>query len=149
MEFGRCSVARGSKSCNKVAVGEPAAGSLLKLARSLASQPMGDGAEDSPAPQSRDDWAVQRCDVHRILMGSDHPTCCSGCLGPCDVEERSSLQYGFRATGLWPINAMEPLMAMVQPDPLKKKEPRAQRASKHKLDLALFELPLELKGKNK
>ena len=32
---------------------------------------------------------------------------------------------------------------MVQPDPLKKKEPRVQRASKCKLDLALFELPLE------
>ena len=38
---------------------------------------------------------------------------------------------------------------MVQPDPLKKKQPRAQRASKRKLDLALFELPLELKEKKR
>ena len=61
----------------------------------------------------------------------------------------SNLINGFRATGLWPINAMEPLMAMVQPDPLQKKQPRAQRASKRKLDLALFELPLELKEKKR
>ena len=40
-------------------------------------------------------------------------------------------------------------MAMVQPDPLKKKQPRAQRASKRKLDLALFEPPLELKEKKR
>ena len=61
----------------------------------------------------------------------------------------SNLINGFRATGLWPINAMEPLMAMVQPDPLKKKEPRAQRASKRKLDLAMFELPMELQEKKR
>ena len=59
----------------------------------------------------------------------------------------ANLINGFRATSLWPISAMEPLMAMVQPDALKKKEPWAQRASKRKLNLALFELLLELKKK--
>ena len=61
----------------------------------------------------------------------------------------SNLINGFRALGLWPINAMEPLMAIVQPDPLKKQEPRAQRASKRKLDLALFELLLKPKEKQR
>ena len=61
----------------------------------------------------------------------------------------SNLINGFRATGLWPINAMEPLMAMVQPDPFKKKEPRGKRASKRKLDLALFDLPMELQEKKR
>ena len=40
-------------------------------------------------------------------------------------------------------------MAMVQPNPSKKKQPRAQRASKRKLNLAAFELLLELKEKKK
>ena len=61
----------------------------------------------------------------------------------------SNLINGFRATGLWPINAMEPLMAMVQPDLPPKKEPRGKRASKRKLDLALFELPMELQEKKR
>ena len=59
----------------------------------------------------------------------------------------SNLINGFRATGLWPINAMEPLMAMVQHNPRQKKQARAQRASKRKLELALFELPTELQKK--
>ena len=60
-----------------------------------------------------------------------------------------NLINGFRSTGLWPINAAEPLEAMknVEPSEKKKKSQREIRSMKRKLDLALFELPSELKEK--
>ena len=50
---------------------------------------------------------------------------------------------GFRTTGLWPINAAEPLEAMknVEPSEKKKQSQREIRSMKKKLDLALFALP--------
>ena len=60
-----------------------------------------------------------------------------------------NLINGFRSRGLWPINAAEPLEAMknVEPSEKKKKSQREIRSMKRKLDLALFELPSELKEK--
>ena len=55
---------------------------------------------------------------------------------------RRPVVYPTMVMGFW-------VPLQVQPDPLKKKQPRAQRASKRKLDLALFELPLELKEEKK
>ena len=75
MELARCSVARGSTSCNKVAVGEPAAGSLTKCPGSLLPKAH-DGDEGSPAPGSGE----QRCIGLRRGQINPRPTCCSGCL---------------------------------------------------------------------
>ena len=59
----------------------------------------------------------------------------------------SNLINGFRATGLWPINAMEPLMAMVQATPSKKRNHEVSGLRSANSTLPLFELPMELQEK--
>ena len=87
-EFGQCPAARGSKSRNKVAVGEPAAGSLPKSVpafRGGADLPRADHAGDSPSSRPA------TCPTSLVRVKGRRPSTIAligGCLGSGIDEDR-------------------------------------------------------------